>query len=284
MQRQLNILILVAAAIVAAVAMTSCRSSKKAASSTGRATQKVDYAKMKHDVESRYYSIDAIDRLIDEATRWIGVPYRYGGTEKRGVDCSGLTSQVFLKILDVKMPRSSREQQQWCQHINRDKLRPGDLVFFATGSNPNRVSHVGIYIGNGDMIHASSSRGVIVSNLDEKYYTRTYHSSGRPDVIHRLYAAADTKQKRKDKKKGKDRKAQQPEVVTPNVIGVTPPAAATISLDELLDSKIDSIAGALPAASGALPASPSNLPAGTQSNPQPQIIAEPDTVGAQFFD
>ena len=172
------------------VGATACHSSKNVVRVDNDVPKiKVDIKEMRSDVKSRSYQIPQINALISEAIKWLGVPYKYAGDDKNGVDCSGLTSQVYLKSLKVKMPRNSREQQRWCLVVEKNELIPGDLVFFATGSDKNRVSHVGIYIGNGDIIHASS-RGVIISSLNEKYYLTRYHSSGRPEIIQQLYASS----------------------------------------------------------------------------------------------
>lgn len=116
--------------------------------------------------------------LEREGRSWLGVKYKYGGDTKSGTDCSGFVKSVYLKVTSIKLPRSSAEQQAFCRHVDRRKLAPGDLVFF-TSSRNGRVSHVGLFIGGGDFIHASTSRGVIVSNLSEKYYDSHYHSGGR---------------------------------------------------------------------------------------------------------
>ena len=118
-------------------------------------------------------------RLMVEASRWIGVPYQYGGTSMAGIDCSGLSLQIYRNTYQQRLHRSSRDQySEDCRRISRRKLRSGDLVFFATGSS-DEVSHVGVYLKDDRFIHASSSRGVIVSNLDERYYALRWVSGGR---------------------------------------------------------------------------------------------------------
>lgn len=134
---------------------------------------------------------EATRRLLAETDRWMGTPYRYGSKERgKGTDCSGFVMTAYLNALSLKLPRSSREQQQWCAPVKggfREAI-PGDLVFFTTGRK-GRVSHVGIYLGAGRVVHASTSKGVIVSDLAEPYYTRTYHSTGR---VPSYYAMLDT--------------------------------------------------------------------------------------------
>lgn len=124
-------------------------------------------------------------KLIKEAKRWLGTKYVYGGHSKKGTDCSGFVMQLFLKVYGVKLPRSSKDQQQFCKRILKSQLKIGDLVFFSTTKNKNKVSHVGIYIGDDEFIHASTSKGVVVSKLSQNYYIRNYHSSGRVKGIKR---------------------------------------------------------------------------------------------------
>lgn len=116
--------------------------------------------------------------LVDEARTWLGVPYRYGGHSRKGTDCSGFVMEVFQSACDMALPRSSRDMCKYARPIDRDKLMAGDLVFFVTGSS-GKVSHVGLYIGDGRIIHATTSKGVIESDLSEKYWARTFHSTGR---------------------------------------------------------------------------------------------------------
>lgn len=277
MKKPVYIILLCLLSGVLSVTLSGCHSSKKTVKgSSGVPVRTVDYGEMRSDIISRNYDIPVIAALVEEAARWIGVPYRYAGNDKGGVDCSGLTSQVFLKTLNVKLPRNSAEQQRWCKGISKENLQPGDLVFFATGSNRDRVSHVGIYVGNGDIIHASSSRGVIVSNLGEKYYTARYHSSGRPEVIHNLYASASKKDKNKGaKNNGSDSKNDQP-VDLRDIPGTAagkpvPTDVPSISVDELIEMQVDSIARTLPQAPSVQP-------------PSVQPHEPTDTIITQFFD
>ena len=148
-------------------------------------------------------------RLLEEARRWMGTSYRYGGSTRSGVDCSGLTSQIFVNALQIKLPRSSAQQSEYCRRIDRSELMEGDLVFFRTGSKG--VSHVGMYVGDGRIIHSSTSRGVIVSSLDESCYRRTYHSSGRVERYYAMISGKTGKNKGKTDKR-KDKPAGAPDL------------------------------------------------------------------------
>ena len=140
--------------------------------------------------------------LVEEARSWLGTPYKYGGNDRAGVDCSGLVLQVYSKALDISVPRNSRAQKDFCTPASRGSLIPGDLVFFATGKQKDRVSHVGIFVGENRMIHASASKGVIVSDLSEGYYSRTFAGAGYVETYHAMLD--------KNSKKGKKRKPSKP--------------------------------------------------------------------------
>ncbi len=115
------------------------------------------------------------DLLVSEAYTWLGTPYRYGGNDRTGVDCSGLVAAVYGAV-GIGLPRTSRSQYATASRIETDNLKGGDLIFFGTGTV---VNHVGIYIGNGEMIHASSSKGVIKQAVADEYYTRRFAGVGR---------------------------------------------------------------------------------------------------------
>lgn len=118
-------------------------------------------------------------KVIDEAYAWMGVPYRYGGNDRGGVDCSGLTCHAFEHGAGIKLPRRSLEQADHCQIIARSKLRPGDLVFFTSRKGGGTINHVAIYLGDNKIIHSTSSQGVVVSSLDEPYWASHLHTCGR---------------------------------------------------------------------------------------------------------
>lgn len=115
----------------------------------------------------------ALLQFIDD---WYGTRYRYGGTTKSGVDCSGFVCALSSDVYGRALPRTSREQFDRAQKIGRDYLQEGDLVFFNTRGG---VSHVGIYLGNNKFVHASTSSGVVISDLDEEYYRRRFVGAGR---------------------------------------------------------------------------------------------------------
>lgn len=118
-------------------------------------------------------------KLYMEATDWIGTPYRAGGDSKRGTDCSGLAYQVFRKVYHTQLPRNTEDLKDKSDKVAKRNLREGDLVFFTSSRSRKKVAHVGIYLKDGKFIHASTSKGVIVSSLNEDYYTKHWISGGR---------------------------------------------------------------------------------------------------------
>ena len=124
-----------------------------------------------------------VNKLLDEAYAWLGTPYLYGGKTRKGTDCSGFVVAVFDEALGIKLPRVSREQGEHCKEIKKSDLKPGDLVFFCTGKDKHKVSHVGIYVGDNNMIHASTKIGICIAPINSKYFTETYHHSGRVEEL-----------------------------------------------------------------------------------------------------
>jgi hypothetical protein len=110
--------------------------------------------------------------FIDE---WFGTRYRLGGSSKKGIDCSALTGALLLAVYGFNMPRTAREQYAATEHIDRDELQEGDLVFFNTHGG---VSHVGVYLDNNYFFQAST-HGVKISSLNSHYYSKRFICGGR---------------------------------------------------------------------------------------------------------
>ncbi|MBB5396427.1 C40 family peptidase [Mucilaginibacter sp. AK015] len=107
---------------------------------------------------------------------WIGTPYRFGGSSKKGIDCSAFTKQLYSDVFNLTIRRNSRDIFSMVNPVSKDDLKEGDLVFFKIHSRS--ISHVGIYLGNNRFAHASS-RGVAISSLDDAYYSRYFYKGGR---------------------------------------------------------------------------------------------------------
>lgn len=120
-----------------------------------------------------------IEKMLNLLEQQIGKRYIWGTEGPNTFDCSGLVKYIYKEAMGVTLPRVSYEQAKFGKSVRKDELQPGDLVFFDT-MNKNRVSHVGIYIGNNQFIHSANSRkGVIKSEL-KGYYADKYISAKRP--------------------------------------------------------------------------------------------------------
>jgi cell wall-associated NlpC family hydrolase len=115
-------------------------------------------------------------QLLEYIHQWWGTPYRIGGSTASGIDCSNFVRGLTNSVYGLELPRTSKEQAAFCREISREELREGDLVFFNTGRG---ISHVGVYLMNDKFVHASTSMGVVISSLQESYWSRRYVKSGR---------------------------------------------------------------------------------------------------------
>ena len=115
----------------------------------------------------------SIDKVLETADSFVGVPYRYGGMSRKGVDCSGLVCKAY-EAAGVRLPRSSRAQAGVGKSISMNRLQPGDLVFFSAKRSSQNITHVGIVSSVAgkeiEFIHASTSKGVRYDRLDEGYW------------------------------------------------------------------------------------------------------------------
>ena len=125
------------------------------------------------DVPVETLTNTSLYNLIDD---WWNTPYRLGGTTKRGVDCSAFVQTLMLGVFAIQLPRTAREQRSASSKIETDELREGDLVFFNTRGG---VSHVGVYLHNNKFVHASTSGGVMISDLNDVYWRRKFLGAGR---------------------------------------------------------------------------------------------------------
>ncbi|WP_046336859.1 bifunctional murein DD-endopeptidase/murein LD-carboxypeptidase [Xenorhabdus bovienii] len=169
-------------AILAAVVLTACSSPDSQMRSKKTDTHAVNSQKhfllqaSQDEFETLVKNLDTKSKILNQYADWKGVAYRLGGNTKRGIDCSAFVQRTFHDQFDIDLPRSTSEQQKIGQTVSRSKLRAGDLVLFKTGIY---MRHVGIYIGNNQFVHASTSNGVIVSKLTDTYWTKRYYGARR---------------------------------------------------------------------------------------------------------
>lgn len=152
---------------------------------TTKATTKANKASTKKTTASSSQSkIKGNGQLEKECNSWIGTPHRYGGTSRSGVDCSGFTQAIYRSVYGIELIHNSHDQltKNCKKRLTKSQLQKGDLVFFVTnGKSPKvaNINHVGIYLGDGKFVHASTSKGVIVNRLTDSYYVKNWVSGGR---------------------------------------------------------------------------------------------------------
>ncbi|MGY6649034.1 C40 family peptidase [Wenyingzhuangia sp. IMCC45574] len=119
-------------------------------------------------------------RIVNTAKKYLGTSYKWGGTTHKGMDCSGLVYTIFLKN-KIKLPRVSKDQSKFGKSISIKKVAPGDLLFFKTDGSW-KINHSAIVVSNNStvkFIHSTTSRGVIISSLNEKYWKKAFHHAQR---------------------------------------------------------------------------------------------------------
>lgn len=138
--------------------------------------------KKEEDVNTINHDIFKSFHLVDYAKQFSGVKYKFGGTTKDGMDCSGLVFETF-KAFDIILPRSSKDMAKQGEKITLKDTQEGDLLFFKTMSRRNDISHVGLVVTseNGDIkfIHSTTRAGVIVSKLSENYWDNAFVEARR---------------------------------------------------------------------------------------------------------
>ena len=186
-------LILFCSIVAVTLSLGSCGSSRSTTVRGSDARVRVDNKKQKDREHSRRSkkttqhgkkaTKNVASALVTEARSWLGTPYAYGGKSHDGTDCSGFVMEVYKAVTGIAIPRNSGAQSDYCEDLDRDELEIGDLVFFSSKKSGGNIAHVGMYIGDGTMIHASSSKGVIESSLNQNYYVDHYVGAGRVPAI-----------------------------------------------------------------------------------------------------
>lgn len=123
------------------------------------------------------YSPDDNAALYETINEWLGVPYKYGGTDRNGIDCSAFVGVVYRKVYGINLHRTSNDMLRDVDLIGRSQLREGDILFFT--NSKGKVSHVGVYLKDNLFAHSSTSNGVSVSNLNDSYWQKHFYKGGR---------------------------------------------------------------------------------------------------------
>ena len=128
-----------------------------------------------------HLAFDENKDLLRSVTDWIGTPYSFGSSSRRGTDCSGFVSRVFHEVYGITLQRSSRSMFGTTQRVAKAEMQTGDLVFFRRGHGP--IYHVGIYLKNGKFAHSACNGGVMVSSLNQPYYHHNFYAAGRVPAV-----------------------------------------------------------------------------------------------------
>lgn len=158
----------------------SCRQKKYVAKNNNNTktehvkTGESNALKEKLGLTSKEIKENKLYRFVDE---WYGTPYKYGGCLKSGVDCSCFTIKLYENVYGKTLARSASDIYKECDKVGLDKIKQGDLLFFKI--NGNSISHVGVYLKSNKFVHASTSKGVIINDLNEAYYKKYFYTAGR---------------------------------------------------------------------------------------------------------
>jgi lipoprotein Spr len=118
-------------------------------------------------------------QLLAQMEKWFGTQYCFGGSTDSCIDCSSFTQVILRDVYNVKIPRNSQQQFDASTKIETENLKEGDLVFFNTVSASMIITHVGVYVCNNKFVHASTSKGVTINDLSEKYFAKAFRGAGR---------------------------------------------------------------------------------------------------------
>lgn len=173
-------------AIAIAVTLTACtnpKSSQNANNATKSDVRMLNASSndsltmaSQDEFEELVQSVDTKSKIMSQYANWKGVSYRLGGTTKSGIDCSSFVQRTFFEQFGVQLPRTTSEQESSGKSVKRNSLKAGDIVLFKTGRT---MKHVGIYIGDDKFVHASTSSGVIVSEMSNNYWSKRYYAGRR---------------------------------------------------------------------------------------------------------
>src|SRR5690606_3101206 len=140
---------------------------------------KIEVSMMEPVIEPEASQTPDVNEILTVFQEWRGTPYRFGGTSERGIDCSAFAREVFRNAVGIELPRDTRSQVHDGTRVSKQDLVEGDMVCFKMN---RRLNHVGIYVGNGEFIHASTRGGVTRSKLDNPSWRRRFWQARRIDI------------------------------------------------------------------------------------------------------
>lgn len=172
----------IAALLTIIVCLSSCKTAKRPHVITKKSDQQKTIYHPKKATSNNTANYELATNIVNIAKEYNGVRYKYGGTTQRGMDCSGLICTAF-KSENIQLPRTSLAMSKEGRPIPLNDIQKGDLLFFQTNKNKKVVNHVGLVVeslpGRIDFIHSTSSKGVIISNLNESYWNLAFYEARR---------------------------------------------------------------------------------------------------------
>ena len=138
--------------------------------------------------ETKYFELIGFEldsnsnyKLFEFVCQWTETPYLYAGKSLEGIDCSSFVKELYQEVFNMSLKGTSSTLPNECDMVEKKQLEAGDLIFFKIYSD--KISHVGVYLGDNKFVHASTKLGVTISCLSENYYTNKYFSAGRVSVL-----------------------------------------------------------------------------------------------------
>ena len=165
--------------------VSSCRSHKEATNNTSKTSEpkKISASKSKK-TQAKYAQLLGVDnkkidniKLYTFIDDWYGTPYKYGGQNKNGIDCSNFSSTLYNQVYNKSITGSSSSIFKQCKVVSISNLDEGDLVFFKIDND--NISHIGVYLQNNKFVHATTKKGVMIDDLNEPYYKKYFYKAGR---------------------------------------------------------------------------------------------------------
>jgi cell wall-associated NlpC family hydrolase len=157
-------------ALALLVFTTSCATNQKQPSAATSDLDRVGKAERRPQINN------VEQRILEEYHRWKGTRHQLGGTGSKGIDCSGFVKTVYKDVFNINLPRTTKAQVRQGKSVSFNELQPGDLVFFTP---PNYPRHVGIFLNRSQFVHASKTKGVTISNIDDYYWGKYYWTARR---------------------------------------------------------------------------------------------------------
>lgn len=159
--------------------LTACSSGTAVKVKSSKAVKASIYSPSEEsEMSGKGKSGSVVGQLEAIQREWKNTPYRLGGTTQKGIDCSAFTQMVYRRVYGIELPRMTVDQAKQGRQVRKSDLKAGDLVAFKTGRGPNG-RHIGVYVKNGEFMHASTRRGVIFSSLNSPYWSKAYWQARR---------------------------------------------------------------------------------------------------------